>query len=459
MFRWIALGVFVASLSISGWRRAQARLEQILQDFQERDRRADSLQDRLALLETLAAEAFSTIGPHILPTIAAGLVSLSVVNRLASQVGDSSLALELTRGLEHNVTSEMDLALWATAQQIRAHGAAAQVVTEKEADALAADFLAGRLPPPAQSAVDTFIDAYGMRGTGEIDLGRPRWRNDPTPIMHTLKSYLKIDDPALAPDAVFGKGAARAEAATEEMARSLRSTRFGGLKERLLRAAARRVRALVGLRESPKFLVVRLLGLVRRGLLQSGRELVAAGTLSQPEDVFFLHLRELRALARGQQKDWAGVVARRRRRHAREQKRRQIPRLMLSNGHAFYEGVADRAAGDDAVLSGSPVSPGVVEGPVRVVFDPQGVQLAHGEILVCPGTDPAWTPLFLAAGGLVMEVGGLMTHGSVVAREYGIPAVVGVHEATVRLRSGQRVRVDGTAGSVEILDEQETLRK
>jgi rifampicin phosphotransferase len=98
------------------------------------------------------------------------------------------------------------------------------------------------------------------------------------------------------------------------------------------------------------------------------------------------------------------------------------------------------------------VSPGVVEGLVHVVLDPRGAQLAPGEILVCPATDPGWTPLFLAAGGLIMEVGGLMTHGSVVAREYGIPAVVGVHDATTRLQTGQRVRVDGSTGHIAILD-------
>ena len=87
-----------------------------------------------------------------------------------------------------------------------------------------------------------------------------------------------------------------------------------------------------------------------------------------------------------------------------------------------------------------------------MVFDPHGVQLAPGEILVCPATDPAWTPLFLAAGGLVMEVGGMMTHGSVVAREYGIPAIVGVQQATERLKTGQRVQVDGTTGKIVILE-------
>jgi pyruvate,water dikinase len=93
----------------------------------------------------------------------------------------------------------------------------------------------------------------------------------------------------------------------------------------------------------------------------------------------------------------------------------------------------------------------VVEGPVRVILDPRGAQLLPGEIMVCPGTDPSWTPLFLAAGGLVMEVGGMMTHGAVVAREYGIPAVVGVHQATTRLTTGQLIRLDGSSGKIDVL--------
>jgi len=128
-----------------------------------------------------------------------------------------------------------------------------------------------------------------------------------------------------------------------------------------------------------------------------------------------------------------------------------VPRLLLSDGQAFYDGIKTATPTNDGVLTGMPVSPGVVEGTVHVVFDPHASQLAPGEILVCPGTDPAWTPLFMAAGGLVMEVGGLMTHGSVVAREYGIPAVVGVHEATSRLKTGQRIRVDGSSGEVVVL--------
>jgi pyruvate,water dikinase len=136
----------------------------------------------------------------------------------------------------------------------------------------------------------------------------------------------------------------------------------------------------------------------------------------------------------------------------REAKRTQVPRVLVGDGRAFYEGLGD-LSGERGVISGSPVSPGTVEGFVRVVLDPAHSGLRHGEILVCRGTDPAWTPLFLSAAGLVTEVGGMMTHGSVVAREYGIPAVVGVHEATTRLVTGQRVRVDGTAGTIVVLDD------
>ena len=119
-------------------------------------------------------------------------------------------------------------------------------------------------------------------------------------------------------------------------------------------------------------------------------------------------------------------------------------------GAPFYEGMASLLPTD--AITGSPVSPGIVEGLVRVVLDPRQAGLLPGEILVCPGTDPSWTPLFLSAAGLVMEVGGMMTHGAVVAREYGIPAIVGVDQATTRLRTGQRIRIDGSSGMIEVVE-------
>jgi pyruvate,water dikinase len=345
----------------------------------------------------------------------------------------------------------MDLALWQAAAVIKADRVAAARFRDADVETLAADTLAGRLPAAAQAAMDGFLRRYGMRGIAEIDLGRPRWREDPMPLIQVLQSYLRIDDPNQAPDEVFARGRAAAEATIAALAEAMRSTRHGRLKARFVRWAARRVRALAGLRESPKFTIIRLLGILRESFLASGRELVAAGILARPDDTFFLHLAEIKVLAQGERRDWQELVVARRAAYEREKRRRQVPRLLLSDGRAFFEGVTAPAGTASTVMTGSPVSPGVAEGIVHVVLDPRGVQLAPGEILVCRGTDPAWTPLFLAASALVTEVGGLMTHGSVVAREYGIPAVVGVQHATTRLTTGQRVRVDGSAGRITIV--------
>lgn len=140
-------------------------------------------------------------------------------------------------------------------------------------------------------------------------------------------------------------------------------------------------------------------------------------------------------------------IAARKAANAREQLRRQVPLVLVGDGRTFLSGISE----DPSAIAGSPVSPGVAEGIVRVVLDPTTAALEPGEILVCPGTDPSWTPLFLTAAGLITEVGGMMTHGSVVAREYGIPAVVGVPNATRRLVTGQRVRIDGTTGTIQVL--------
>ncbi len=296
------------------------------------------------------------------------------------------------------------------------------------------------------------MQRYGMRGIAEIDLGHPRWRDQPEQILQMLNSYLQISDPDRAPDAVFARGVLEADNAIEQLSAELRRTRFGWLKARLARWLASRVRQLAGLRETPKFTIIRMFDQVHQGLLTSGRELVHAGVLDRADDVFMLNLAELRQLVHDQNRDWKTLIMQRRASYEREMRRRQVPRLLLTDGRAFYNGVASLNESDSTKIVGSPVSPGSVEGIVHVVFEPHGTQLAPGEILVCHGTDPAWTPLFLAAGGLVMEVGGLMTHGSVVAREYGIPAVVGVHHATSRLQTGQKIRVDGTTGQITVLD-------
>jgi len=402
------------------------------------------------------ADALAFLLPRFMPIMAPSLAFLNLIARMlpsdpSSKHGLSMRVLDVTRGMPRNVTTEMDLVLWETASLIRADAAAADVFNKHAARTLATAYLESSLPAAAQAAVKQFMDRYGMRGIGEIDLGQPRWREDPTPVMQTLQSYQKIK-PDAAPDLMFAKSTWAAEEAVEKLAADARGQHLGWIKEILVRGAARRVRLLLGARESPKFLIVRAMGILRKALLEIGEEFSAAGTIDRPGDLFFLHVAELEQLSRQVDCDWKVLISERRQLYEREQRRRQVPRVLVSDGRAFYEGVGVETDTGTAI-TGSPVSPGIVQGTVHVVLDPHEAQLSPGEILVCPGTDPAWTPLFMAAGGLIMEVGGMMTHGSVVAREYGIPAVVGVHQATKRLKDGQLIRLDGTSGRIVVIEE------
>jgi pyruvate,water dikinase len=207
----------------------------------------------------------------------------------------------------------------------------------------------------------------------------------------------------------------------------------------------RRMRVLIGGREAPKFHIIRLLATPARELLKPvGEWLAERGSLAEANDIFLLTLPEARRAVAGE--NLHELVAERRQAFERERARRRIPRVLLSDGTDAEAALVTVAGG----LRGSPASPGVVTGVAHVITSPSGARLEPGEILVAPSTDPGWTPLFLTAGGLVMEMGGMMSHGAVVAREYGIPAVVGVPGATDAITTGQRVTVDGSAGSVTI---------
>jgi phosphohistidine swiveling domain-containing protein len=418
--------------------------------------RFERLANVVAFIRERVSNVFAFLLPRFIPIFAPGMAGLVLLTRLS---GDSGLAMEVTRGLPNNVTTEMDLALWETAQAIKADSESNTRFAGSDAAGLAHQYLSGTLPPAAQTVITSFLNKYGVRGVGEIDFGQPRWREEPTPVMHTLQSYLQIDA-AFAPNVVFAKGEGAAQDAVEKIADKVRKEPGGWVKEKIVRAAARRIRLLMGARESPKFFAIRTMGIARKALLEAGQEFSSAGTIESPTDLIFLNLYELESLAQSGRggrpsaptMEWKSLIAERKVIYERELRRRQVPRVLVSDGRAFYEGIGSETD-TSTIITGSPVSAGVVEGIVHVVHDPRGTQLVPGEILVCPGTDPAWTPLFMAAGGLVTEVGGMMTHGSVVAREYGIPAVVGVHQATLRLKNGQHIRVDGSQGKIMVLDE------
>jgi pyruvate,water dikinase len=314
---------------------------------------------------------------------------------------------------------------------------------------LAVKYRDGGLPAAAQQGLAAFLAEYGHRAVAEIDLGMPRWSDDPTHIIGVLANYLRLEDPELAPDRQFAKASREAEAEVAVLVRRARAK--GPLRARIVKGALARTRRFAGMRELPKYRLVEGLAAARAQLALVGQTLAEQGRIAEAEDVFFLDFTEAHQALDGA--DLRGLVAERREAYELELRRRHVPRVLLSDGtepEAVRSAAASGAGGAtaDGALAGSPASAGTVTAVARVILDPVGARLEPGEILVAPSTDPGWTPLFLTAGGLVMEMGGANSHGAVVAREYGIPAVVGVPDATSRIRSGQTITVDGAAGTV-----------
>ena len=264
-------------------------------------------------------------------------------------------------------------------------------------------------------------------------------------MLGVLANYLRLDDPDRAPDAQFARGARAAEGRRRAWWRLCVAARAA--RALVVQFALRRTRQLAGLRETPKYYLVRLLGAGPRASCGQGRapSSPAGGLLTAAEDVYFLTCASCAARCAARTCARRAPAARGVRARAAAPARAAI---LLSDG---TEPEALAAAAGRWRPGGHARFGRHVTGPPRVVLDPSGAHLEPGEILVAPSTDPGWTPLFLTAGGLVMEMGGANSHGAVVAREYGMPAVVGVRDAVARLQDAATARVDGTAGTVEAM--------
>jgi rifampicin phosphotransferase len=347
------------------------------------------------------------------------------------------------RGMPYNVTTEMDLKLWSIASKAQQYR---NLLLETPPRVLAKRYRQGELP---EFGLTAFLAEYGHRGAAEIDIGVPRWAEDPTALFAALAGYLRVSDPETAPDVRFARAAAEAEQSVNLLiGRAVRSRPIRAIGAGFL---LRRSRALAGLRELPKFVWLYPLAEMRRQLLLAGMELAEHGTISEADDIMFLTLSEAAEAAAGM--DHRARAATRRAQYEREKRRGRVPGLLLSDG-TMPEALPDeetRGLGsDNDRLIGVPAAAGTATGTVRVVYDPATARIEPGDILVAPTTDPGWTPLFLTAGGLITETGSTMAHGPTVAREYGIPAIICVPEATTRLVTGQTVSIDGASGVVQI---------
>jgi pyruvate,water dikinase len=368
-------------------------------------------------------------------------------DQLQEWLGEKNAADTLARSVPHNITSEMGLALLDVADVIRGHREVIAFLQKVKDD----DFLDALVDLPggraARDALATFLEKYGMRCVGEIDITRPRWSECPTALLPMILANIQNFEPGTARRR-FEQGRQQAQRKEEEVLARLRSLPDGEAKAAQAKRMIDRLRTFVGYREYPKYGMVSRYFVYKRALLAEAERLVQARVLRDREDIFYLSFPELHDVVRTRQVD--DQLIGRRKQAFRAHQALTPPRVLTSEGEAIA-GSYRRGGVPAGALVGLPVSAGTVEGRARVITDIARADLEPGDILVTAYTDPSWTPLFVAIEGLVTEVGGLMTHGAVIAREYGLPAVVGVENATRLIRDGEHIRVHGAEGYVEFL--------
>jgi pyruvate,water dikinase len=386
--------------------------------------------------------------PQSLPVIVAGMQAAWRLNELAQEwLGEKNAADTLTQSVPGNVTAEMGLALLDVADVIRPYPDVVAFLEHVRDENFLDELPALDGGREARDAIQAYLDKYGMRCVGEIDITRPRWSERPTTLVPMILGNVKNAEPG-AGQRRFEQGRQQAVLKEQELLARLRAVPDGEQKAEEAKRLIDRIRTFAGYREYPKYHMVTCYFAYKQALLNDADRLVRAGVLGDREDIFYLRFEELREVVATNQVD-EGLI--RQRKNAFGSYRALTPPRVLTSDGEVVAGTYRRADVPAGALTGLPVSAGTVEGRARVVLDMAEADFEAGDILVTAYTDPSWTPAFVAIEGLVTEVGGLMTHGAVIAREYGLPAVVGVENATRLIRDGQRVRVHGTDGYIEIL--------
>jgi rifampicin phosphotransferase len=368
-------------------------------------------------------------------------------DQLQEWLGEKNAADLLTQSVPHNVTSEMGLALLDVADVIRPFPAVVAFLQQVEDEGFLDELDDLRGGRESRDAIRTYLDKYGMRCVGEIDITRPRWGERPTTLVPMILGNIKNFGPG-AGQRRFEQGRQEAWEKEQELLTRLRELPDGQRKADETKGKIDRVRTFIGYREYPKYGMVSRYFVYKQALLDEAGRLVQARVLREKDDIFHLTFQELQDVVRSTHAD--DQLISQRKDAFRSYQALTPPRVSTSDGEVIA-GAYRREDVPSGALVGLPVSAGTIEGRARVILDMADADLEPGDILITVYTDPSWSPLFVAITGLVTEVGGQMTHGAVIAREYGLPAVVGVEQATQLIRNGQRIRVNGTDGYVEIL--------
>ncbi|MGX6443523.1 phosphoenolpyruvate synthase [Neobacillus sp. K501] len=362
-------------------------------------------------------------------------------------LGEINAADPLSQSLPNNITSEMGLALLDVADVIRPYPEVIDYLKNVKDENFFDDLVKFEGGGVAEEAISTYLDKYGMRCTGEIDISRLRWSESPTTLIPTILSNIQNFKPGES-KRKFEHGQHVALKKEQDLLERLLSLPDGEHKAKETKQRIDLIRNLGGYREYPKYGMIHRYFVYKQALLKEAEQLVKEGVLHVKEDIFYLTFEELREVVQTRQLDYQ-LISKQKEMYKFYEKLTP-PRMITSDGE-IITGEYKRQDLPANAIAGLPVSSGVIEGRARVILNMEDAKLEEGDILVTVFTDPSWTPLFISIKGLVTEVGGLMTHGSVIAREYGLPAVVGVENATKLIRDGQRIRVNGAEGYIEIL--------
>ncbi|MES9683409.1 phosphoenolpyruvate synthase [Gottfriedia acidiceleris] len=357
-------------------------------------------------------------------------------------VGDT-----ITQSAPNNITSEMGLALMDVADVIRPYPEVINYLQHVEDDNFLDELIKFEGGQETRDAIDDYLRKYGMRCTGEIDLTKTRWSEKPTTLVPMILSNIKNFEPHES-RRKFEQGLEKALQKEQELIVRLLKLPDGKQKAEDIKEVISLIRNFIGYREYPKYGMISRYFVYKLALLKEAEQLVKNNVISEVEDIFYLTFEELHEVVRTKKLDYQ--VTNKRKDEYKLYTKLTPPRVLTSDGEIIVGEYKREDLPPDAIV-GLAVSSGVIEGRARVILNMEDANLDEGDILVTSFTDPSWTPLFVAIKGLVTEVGGLMTHGAVIAREYGLPAVVGVENATKLIKDGQRIRVHGTEGYIEIV--------
>ncbi|AKR10072.1 phosphoenolpyruvate synthase [Bacillus thuringiensis] len=425
-------------------KNSQSSIEELKRNMQTKSG-VDVLDFILEDIQQLKKVLFS---PQSIAIIMAGMNASTWINEKMEQwLGEKNAADTLSQSVQNNITSEMGLALLDVADVIRPYPEVIAYLQHVEDDSFLDELVQFKGGEKARDAIDAFLNKYGMRCSGEIDITKTRWSEQPATIIPMILNHIR-DFEYGASKRKFAEGLQEALKKEEELLERLQHLPDGEQKVEETKRMIRNIRNFIGYREYPKYGMIHRYFIYKQALLKEAEKLVQNNVINEIEDIYYLTFEELHEVVRTNKLD--DEVIHKQKNEYKLYEKLTPPRVITSDGE-IITGKYNRENLPAEAIVGLPVSSGVVEGRARVILNMEDANLEDGDILVTAFTDPGWTPLFVSIKGLVTEVGGLMTHGAVIAREYGLPAVVGVENATKLIKDGQRIRVHGTEGYIEVL--------